>query len=122
MENPAPAPRYVIIHHSIMFRFLDKLYASTDHKNSQDADVSQKDRDHECVVLRQPILLRHALSVLKMQDNEELGILRDKYDLFHEELHSALEAVRQEYEEVVENKHGDWMMKLREGMKMKAKL
>ena len=57
-----------------------------------------------------------------MEDNEELGILRDKYDNFHEELHSALEAVRQEYEDVVENEHGDWILRLREGMKVKAKL
>jgi hypothetical protein len=105
-----------------MFRFLDKLYASTDHKNSQNADVSPKKRDHEYVMLRQPVLRRQALNILKMKDNEELGVLREKYVIFHKELHSALEAVRQEYEEVVENEHGDWMLRLREGMKMKAKL
>lgn len=105
-----------------MFRFLNKLYASTYRRYSQDADLGPKDRDPERVVLRQPVLRRHALSILKMEDNEELGMLRDRYELFHEELHSALEAVRQLYEEVVENEHGDWVLRLREGMKMKAKL
>jgi hypothetical protein len=88
-----------------MFRLIDKLYSSGDR------------------VLTETVLRLQGNKILRMRDNEELKILRSKLPSFHQDLHRWLVIVAHNYEEVVENEHGNRTLRLREaGEKLKAKL
>jgi hypothetical protein len=94
-----------ITSHSLMFRLIDKLYSSGDG------------------LLTETVLRFRGNKILQMKDNEELNILRSKHPSFHQDLHRWLVIAAQDYEEVVENEHGNWTLRLREvGKKLKAKL
>lgn len=106
-----------IIQYSVMFRFLEELYSSNMFPRIDDTYSRM-----ELSQLRRPVLLHRALDILKMEDNDELLILRQRRPEFHDELWEALEAVKEEYEEVAENEAGNLVLRVKEGEVLKAKL
>jgi hypothetical protein len=113
-QNPSNTSTTKLTHHSAMFHFLQKLYRPRDPISST-FNLDER-------TLRWPALRAQALNILKMRDEEELQILRRQFPSFHGELYAALEEMRQEYEEVVENEAGNWVLRNKEGENAKAKL
>lgn len=113
-QNPSNTPNTELTHHSAMFHFLQKLYRPRDPISS----TFQLDER----TLRWPALRAQALNIVKMRDEEELQILRRQFPSFHGELYAALEEMKPEWDEVVENEAGNWVLRHKAGENAKAKL
>ena len=106
-----------ITSHSVMYQLIDNVYGAELPKSFVDHHWPESDGN---VYLAELVLSHHANKITQL-NHEELQLLRDDYPGFHDDLYHWLFKAKADYEEVVDDGAGNWMVRLKGGAKGKAK-